>query len=84
MAGAFTNRQTNLKKALEGYETLVKAARACGVSANYLSQLKGGKHIGRVMARRLEQEFNLQVGWLDLDHSQLSSPAMNGNSLFGR
>ena len=81
MEGAFTNRHTNLKKTLEGYETLVEAARACGVSANYLSQLKGGKHIGHVMARRLEQGLNLQAGWLDLDHSQLSSPAMNEQQL---
>ena len=53
MAGAFTNRHTNLKKIIEGYETLVEAALASGVSANYLSQLKGGKHIGHVMARLL-------------------------------
>ena len=81
MAGAFTNRHTNLKKTLEGYETLVEAAGACGVSANYLPQLRGGKYIGHVMARRLEQGLNLQVGWLDLDHSQLSSPAMNVQQL---
>ena len=81
MAGAFTNRHINLKKILEGYETLVEAALACGVSANYLSQLKGGKHIGHVMARRLEQGLDLQEGWLDLDHSKLSSPAINEEQL---
>ena len=81
MAGAFTNRHINLKKILEGYETLVEAALACGVSANYLSQLKGGKHIGHVMARRLEQGLNLQEGWLDLDHAKLSSQPMNEQQL---
>ena len=81
MAGAFTNRHTNLKKILEGYETLVQAALACGVSANYLSQLKGGKHIGHVTARRLEQGLNLEEGWLDLDHAKLSSQPMNEQQL---
>ena len=84
MAGAFTNRHINLKKILGGYETLVEAPLACGVSANYLSQLKGGKHIGHVMARRLEQGLDLQEGWLDLDHKTLSSPAMNEQQLILR
>ena len=70
MAGAFDNRHANFLKALEGYASLVDVSSATGVSANYLSQLKGGKRIGHVMARRLEQGMGLQSGWLDLDHSQ--------------
>ena len=70
MAGAFDNRHANFIKALDGYASLVDVSSATGVSANYLSQLKGGKRIGHVMARRLEQGMGLQSGWLDLDHSQ--------------
>ena len=69
MVGAFDNRHKNFIKALKGYSSLVKASLATGISANYLSQLKGGKRIGHVMARRIEQGMGLQSGWLDLDHS---------------
>ena len=69
MVGAFDNRHKNFIKALKGYSSLVEASSATGISANYLSQLKGGKRIGHVMARRIEQGMGLQSGWLDLDHS---------------
>ena len=70
MAGAFDNRHTNFIQVLEYYSSLVDVSSVTGVSANYLSQLKGGKRIGHVMARRLEQGMGLQSGWLDLDHSE--------------
>lgn len=70
MAGAFDNRHKNFLEVLESYRSLADAAGYVGVSANYLSQLKGGKHIGHVMARRLESGFGLEAGWLDLDHSR--------------
>ena len=70
MAGAFDNRHTNFIPALEYYSSLVDVSSVTGVSANYLSQLKGGKRIGHVMARRLQQGMGLQSGWLDLDHSE--------------
>jgi len=59
MAGAFDNRHNNLLAVLQSYRSLADAAVNAGVSANYLSQLKGGKHIGHVMARRLESGFGL-------------------------
>lgn len=77
MAGAFDNRHANFLKALEGYASLVDVSSATGVSANYLSQLKGGKRIGHVMARRLEQGMGLQSGWLDLDHRQQGATILN-------
>lgn len=70
MVGAFDNRHANFLKILEGFPTLVEVASITGISANYLSQLKGGKRIGHVMARRLEQGMGLRSGWLDLDHSE--------------
>ena len=70
MAGAFDNRHKNFIRALESYSSLVHLSSVTGVSANYLSQLKGGKRIGHVVARRLEQGMGLQSGWLDLDHSE--------------
>ena len=77
MAGAFDNRHANFLKALEGYASLVDVSSATGVSANYLSQLKGGKRIGHVMARRLEQGMGLQSGWLDLDHTLQGATILN-------
>ena len=77
MAGAFDNRHANFLKALEGYASLVDVSSATGVSANYLSQLKGGKRIGHVMARRLEQGMGLQSGWLALDHTQHRATILN-------
>ncbi len=68
MAGAFDNRHNNLVAILKSYSSLAQAASDVGVSANYLSQLKGGKNIGHVIARRLEYGFGLEPGWLDLDH----------------
>ena len=77
MAGAFDNRHVNFLKALEGYASLVDVSSATGVSANYLSQLKRGKRIGHVMARRLEQGVGLQSGWLGLDHTQQEATILN-------
>jgi hypothetical protein len=70
MVGAFCNRHTNIKSVLANYVSLVDASQEAGVSESYLSQLKGGKHMGHVMARRLEHGLGLDSGWLDLDHSQ--------------
>ena len=81
MAGAFSNRLSNLDTVLKNYASLVDAAREAGVSANYLSQLKGGKRMGHVMARRLEQGLGLQLGWLDLDHSALVSQLLDEQQL---
>ena len=81
MAGAFDNRHNNLLAVLKNYRSLADAASDAGVSANYLSQLKGGKHIGHVMARRLESGFGLEPGWLDLDHSREVSPALSEHQI---
>lgn len=70
MAGAFDNRHNNLLAILKNYRSLANAASRAGVSANYLSQLKGGKHIGHVMARRLETGLGLEPGWLDQNHTR--------------
>jgi plasmid maintenance system antidote protein VapI len=77
MAGAFDNRHNNLLAVLKNYRSLADAVSHTGVSANYLSQLKGGKHIGHVMARRLESGFGLEPGWLDLDHTREESQPMS-------
>ena len=81
MAGAFDNRHTNFIQALEYYSSLVDVSSVTGISANYLSQLKGGKRIGHVMARRLEQGMGLQSGWLDLDHSENTTITLSEHEL---
>ncbi len=81
MAGAFDNRHNNLLAVLQSYRSLADAAVNAGVSANYLSQLKGGKHIGHVMARRLESGFGLEPGWLDLDHARAESTPMSEHQI---
>lgn len=81
MVGAFDNRHQNFIQALKCYSSLVEASSATGISANYLSQLKGGKRIGHVMARRIEQGMALQSGWLDLDHSGNTTTTLSEHEL---
>ena len=81
MGGAFDNRHVNFLRMLEGYSTLVEVSSITGISANYLSQLKGGKRIGHVMARRLEQGMGLQSGWLDLDHTDNTTITLSEHEL---
>ncbi len=81
MAGAFDNRHNNFLAVLKNHGTIVSASSQIGVSANYLSQLKGGKRIGHVMARRIEHGFDLAPGWLDLDHSKTLSDDLSEHEL---
>ena len=81
MVGAFDNRHANFLQVLEGYSTLVEVSSITGISANYLSQLKGGKRIGHVMARRLEQGMGLRSGWLDLDHTESTTVTLSEHEL---
>jgi hypothetical protein len=77
VAGALDNRHNNLLAVLKNYRSLADAASNTGVSVNYLSQLKGGKHIGHVMARRQESDFGLEPDWLNLDHTRKESQPMS-------
>ena len=44
-------------------------AEKAGVSARYLSHINNDrKNIGTATARRMEEGFNLPVGWMDNDH----------------
>lgn len=81
MAGALKNRHKNLVAILKDYRSLADAASAVDVSANYLSQLKGGKNIGHVMARRLEAGFGLEPGWLDQDHGDKKTMNLSEHQL---
>ena len=84
MAGAFDNRHRNFLAVLQSHGTMASASAQIGVSANYLSQLKGGKRIGHVMARRIEHGLNLQPGWLDLDHSKNPSSNLSEHELIAQ
>ncbi|MGJ8515072.1 S24 family peptidase [Carnimonas bestiolae] len=62
-------RHANAINLIEQKKRQKDSAEAWGVSDSYIAQIKGGKIIGDVLARRIEVAEGKERGWMDHDHS---------------
>lgn len=74
-----TIRRTNLATLSVRYRTLEQLSAKTGITASYLSQIRGGyRQMGDAAARKIERAFRKPVGWMDQTH-ETSEPSNAGN-----